>query len=113
VIGLEGLPLLRMMQSFSPRGKNSHIQPRTGLPFEMVVHTEHGLVFFPWVLNVNAAGEAQLMFCKAQLLQGLLGRNQAEALQRKSANPLQTISLCTPRFYSHSVAPQHYLRYPS
>lgn len=65
------------------------------LPFEVVVHTEHGLVFFPRVLNVNAAGEAQLVLCKAQLLQGLLRRNQAEALQRKSANSFQTISLCT------------------
>lgn len=49
-------------------------------PFEMVIYTKHCLMFFPWILNVNAAGETQLMFCKTQLLQSLLGRNQPEAI---------------------------------
>lgn len=69
----------------------------------MVIYTKHCLMFFPWILNVNAAGETQLMFCKTQLLQSLLGRNQPEALQRKSTNPLSDTSLCMLWFYSPSV----------
>jgi len=63
------------------------------LPFEVVVDTKHCLVFLPRILDVNAAGETQLMFRKAQLLQRLLRGNQAEALQRKSTNPAGAVSL--------------------
>lgn len=93
------LLILRMISSSLSLGR----EKRKHSPFEMVIYTKHCLVFLPRILNVNTAGETQLMLCKAQLLQSLLGRNQTEALQRKGTNPLQAISLCFLKLYSSSV----------
>lgn len=82
------LPLLSLSFLSPSLGGRKQAQLRMDLPFEMVIYTKHCLVFFPRILNVNTAGETQLMFCKAQLLQSLLRRNQTEALQRKSTDPL-------------------------
>lgn len=54
-----------------------------GSPLEVVVDPEHGLVLLARVLDVHAAGEAQLMLRQPQLLQGLLRGNQPETLRGK------------------------------
>lgn len=89
--GLEGQPgvgtSVKNDELPSIPGEKSQAQLRMDSPFEVVVYTKHGLMLLPRILDVNAAGETQLMFCKAQLLQSLLRRHQTEALQRRSTNP--------------------------
>lgn len=62
---------------------------KQGSPFEVVVDPEHGLVLLARVLDVHAAGEAQLVLRQPQLLQGLLGGNQPETLGGKREKSME------------------------